>query len=84
MNNVWFSFKHNPRFGQTGSGKTHTMSGLFQRAAVQIFHSQSSVTLTAFEIAGKAEIRKPDIPWIWPPHSNSDHQDYHIFNRESL
>lgn len=40
-------------FGQTGSGKTHTMSGLFQRAAAQIFRSQSSVTLTAFEIAGK-------------------------------
>ena len=60
MNNVKFSFfldvsNNHPRFGQTGSGKTHTMSGLFQRAAAQIFRSQSSVTLTAFEIAGKAE-----------------------------
>ncbi|CAK9117592.1 unnamed protein product [Durusdinium trenchii] len=40
-------------FGQTGSGKTHTMSGLFRRAAQHIFRSESSVTLTAFEIAGK-------------------------------
>ena len=23
------------------------------------------------------------ITWVWPPHSNSDHQDYYIFNRES-
>ena len=23
------------------------------------------------------------ICWMWPPHSNSDHQDYHIFNRGS-
>jgi len=42
------------RFGQTGSGKTHTMSGLCQRAAQHIFQSESLVTLTAFEIAGKA------------------------------
>eukprot|EP00435_Cladocopium_sp_Y103_P035654 s2144_g9.t1 len=40
-------------FGQTGSGKTHTMSGLCQRAAQHIFQSESMVTLTAFEIAGK-------------------------------
>lgn len=40
-------------FGQTGSGKTHTMSGLCQRAAQHIFQSESLVTLTAFEIAGK-------------------------------
>ena len=24
------------------------------------------------------------VSWVWPPHSNSDHQDYYIFNRESL
>ena len=24
------------------------------------------------------------IYWVWPPHSNSDHQDYYMFNRESL
>ena len=41
------------RFGQTGSGKTHTMSGLFERAAKHIFGTQATVTLTAFEIAGK-------------------------------
>ena len=23
------------------------------------------------------------IPWMWPPHSNSHHQDYSIFGRES-
>ena len=23
------------------------------------------------------------IPWVWPPHSNSDHQDYYIFSRGS-
>ena len=22
--------------------------------------------------------------WVWPPHSNSDHQDYYIFSRASL
>lgn len=40
-------------FGQTGSGKTHTMSGLLQRASAHIFQQESTVTLTAFEIAGK-------------------------------
>ena len=25
-----------------------------------------------------------DIYWVLPPPSNSDHQDYYIFNRESL
>ena len=25
-----------------------------------------------------------DMAWVWPPHSNSDHQEYYIFNRESL
>ena len=24
------------------------------------------------------------IPWMWPPPSNSDHQDYYIFSRGSL
>ena len=24
------------------------------------------------------------IYWVWPPHSNSDHQDYYIFSRGSL
>ena len=24
------------------------------------------------------------IIWMWPPPSNSDHQDYYIFSRESL
>ena len=24
-----------------------------------------------------------NIPWVWPPPCNSDHQDYYIFNRES-
>ena len=23
------------------------------------------------------------MPWMWPPHSNSDHQDYYIFSRGS-
>ena len=25
-----------------------------------------------------------DAIWVWPPHSNSDHQDYYIFSRGSL
>ena len=25
-----------------------------------------------------------EIPWIYPPRSNSHHQDYYIFSRESL
>ena len=24
------------------------------------------------------------IYWVWPPHTNSDHQDYYMFNRDSL
>ena len=23
------------------------------------------------------------MPWMWPPHSNSDYQDYYIFSRGS-
>jgi len=48
-------------FGQTGSGKTHTMAGLLNRASVQLFETMGggggdgelSVTLAAFEIAGR-------------------------------
>ena len=25
-------------------------------------------------------LQKEDISWVWPPHSNSDHQDYYIFS----
>ena len=28
--------------------------------------------------------KNESISWAWPPHSNSDQQDYYIFNRESL
>ena len=25
-------------------------------------------------------LRKGGLPWVWPPHSNSDHQEYHVFS----
>ena len=33
---------------------------------------------------GITEVKYGSIDWVWPPHSNSDHQEYYIFNRESL
>ena len=29
------------------------------------------------------ELSRLYICWVWPPHSNSNHQDYYMFNRES-
>ena len=45
----------------------------------------SHETFVEFEL-GKEMLVKEDLVifWVWPPHSNSDHQDYYIFNRESL
>ena len=31
-------------------------------------------------LTGSTGFRKSSVVWIWPPHSNSDHEDFYIFS----
>ena len=64
--------------------KIHTALGSFKGCSVytpSLLVSSAPFEWCWYLHTNTTQIR---ITWMWPPPSNSDHQEYYIFNRESL